>query len=376
MAKRFTVGSEPQVEIETVEGSLRLVGWDNDEILVKVSDEDALNSQQDKDKVVISCDENLTLNVPRFGSISIGKVNGDMSVRGVNGPLQVGQVQGDVAIRDIGALQLEAVESDFSLRGARGDVHVKSIGGDAVLREIQGNLTLKSVSNDLVVQAVDGNLDLDVDEDMVLHLVPQPSCDYRVVAGADIMLVLPDDASVTLTMSADNIAMNYPGIESDDSTTRTVSLGEGAAKLKLDAGGNILVSTRAQAAESADEFGNFAGLMFDWSGFGSEMGERWGNFGRDFGERISRRAHAAAERAARKAEAAGRRVERQHLKRARETGRKAKLSFMWDSEGVPGASRSDPVSDEERMHILNMLAEKKISADEAEKLLSALEGGQ
>ena len=34
-----------------------------------------------------------------------------------------------------------------------------------------------------------------------------------------------------------------------------------------------------------------------------------------------------------------------------------------------------PVSDEERLAILKMLQEKKISAEEAEKLLSALEGG-
>jgi hypothetical protein len=35
---------------------------------------------------------------------------------------------------------------------------------------------------------------------------------------------------------------------------------------------------------------------------------------------------------------------------------------------------SDPVSDEERLMILNMVADKKISLEEAEALLSALEG--
>ena len=35
---------------------------------------------------------------------------------------------------------------------------------------------------------------------------------------------------------------------------------------------------------------------------------------------------------------------------------------------------SDPVSDEERLTILKMLQEKKISLQEAEKLLAALEG--
>jgi hypothetical protein len=35
----------------------------------------------------------------------------------------------------------------------------------------------------------------------------------------------------------------------------------------------------------------------------------------------------------------------------------------------------EPVSDAERMAILKMLQEKKISAEDAEKLLAALEGG-
>jgi hypothetical protein len=41
-----------------------------------------------------------------------------------------------------------------------------------------------------------------------------------------------------------------------------------------------------------------------------------------------------------------------------------------DSSGTPG----DPVSDEERLTILRMLQEKKITSEQAEKLLAALEG--
>ena len=37
---------------------------------------------------------------------------------------------------------------------------------------------------------------------------------------------------------------------------------------------------------------------------------------------------------------------------------------------------SQPVSDEERMAILKMLQEKKITSEEADKLLTALEGGE
>jgi hypothetical protein len=43
---------------------------------------------------------------------------------------------------------------------------------------------------------------------------------------------------------------------------------------------------------------------------------------------------------------------------------------------TPPSSPSEPVSEDERMAILKMLAEKKISAEQAEQLLNALEGGK
>ena len=42
---------------------------------------------------------------------------------------------------------------------------------------------------------------------------------------------------------------------------------------------------------------------------------------------------------------------------------------------TPSAPPSEPVSEDERMAILKMLQEKKISAVQAEELLKALEGG-
>jgi hypothetical protein len=42
----------------------------------------------------------------------------------------------------------------------------------------------------------------------------------------------------------------------------------------------------------------------------------------------------------------------------------------------PAPPKSEPVAEEERMAILKMLQEKKITAEQAEQLLQALEGGK
>ena len=375
MSKRIALGPEPHIKIEAVAGDLRLVGWDNEELLVKVDNEQDLALQQDGEVITISCEDDLSLNVPLRASLHVHAINGDMSVRGLAGKLDVDKINGDVAMRDVRDVVVGTIESDFSLRGAQGDVLVKSVGGDASLRDVNGSLTLDSVSDDLAVRGVGGILKVDVDEDVVVHLEPKPGQEYSVVAGDDILLVLPPEANATLTLRGDDINVDWPGIEPDDSVSRVVTLGDGSAKINLDAGGDLVVTSREDAAESADEYGNFAGMMFDWGSWGREMGEHWGNYGRDLGERISRRAQVAAERAARKAEAVGRRTERHLDRKFRHTGGK-NHNLKWNFSQDMGDTKREPVSDEERLTILRMLAEKKITSEEAEKLLSALEGGQ
>ena len=362
MSNQLAVGSDPQVKIESVKGDVRLVGWDNDEILAKI-DDDAISLQQDEDAVSISCQDDLAINVPRNSRVHIQAVNGDMSVRGLAGTFEADVVNGDVTIRDAGTVTLGTVESDFNLRDAKGDVRVKSVGGDASLREVNGSLTLDSVSDDLALRGVGGNLKVDVDADVVVHLDPKPDQEYSVTAGDDIMLVLPEDANATLSLNADRMSVNFPGVELEDSTSQVVTLGEGAAKVSLNAGSRLLVSTSKGAAKSADEFGNFAGMMFDWGSWGREIGQEWEDIGREWGGHFSRQAQDAAQRVERKIRHAARH-------------RNARMKWTWDLESMPKAPKREPVSEEERMTILRMLAEKKITAEQADELLSALEGGK
>ena len=79
-------------------------------------------------------------------------------------------------------------------------------------------------------------------------------------------------------------------------------------------------------------------------------------------------------------EEAARRIEQKTREAERRAGRgKGFLEvgrWNWDfaPKGVP-MSPKPQASDEERFTILKMLQEKKITAEEADKLLSALEGG-
>jgi hypothetical protein len=69
-------------------------------------------------------------------------------------------------------------------------------------------------------------------------------------------------------------------------------------------------------------------------------------------------------------EEAQRRVE----KSVRSAGRDVGAAAMGDTVQVDLGHAQEPITEEERLLILKMLEEKKISVQEAEKLLAALEG--
>ena len=364
MSRTLNAGRTPMIEIDSISGDLSLVGWEGDDILLKADDEE-LNISQDGDQVRISCNDDLSIRVPKGASVKINSISGDASVRGVMGELELKEVSGDLSMRDVNSVAVEAVHADFSLRGAKGSLSIRKADSDVSIRDVDGNVSLDSVSDDLALRDVRGNVSANVGEDVVMYLNPQSGNAYAVNAGDDILLVMPPKTNATLTLSADEINMDWDGVENDeDATSRVVMLGDGSANVTLSAGGDIRISNRSDAGESAEDFGNFAGMGMDWSGFG---------------ERISRRVEQATERAQRKIDAATRRIEQKTRDAERRGHKKVALGigrWNWDfaSKGVP-VPQKQQVSDEERLAILKMLQEKKISAEDAEKLLAALEGG-
>ena len=99
-------------------------------------------------------------------------------------------------------------------------------------------------------------------------------------------------------------------------------------------------------------------------------------------EAASRRADATGQRASVKIEAAMRRAEAK-ARAAEVRARRGQANVQaninigrWKWDLTPGGpvQAGTPVSDDERLTILKMLQEKKISVEEAEKLLAALEG--
>jgi hypothetical protein len=363
----ISAGSSPKIIVDTIGGDISVVGWEGNEILIKADDEE-VRLEQNGDEVRFSCKDDVSLRVPKASRLSFQSIGGDAAVRGVSGGIEIKQINGDLSMRDVGSVSIDSIQADFSLKGGHGDLYIKSANGDISLRDVDGNVNIESVADDLALRGARGDIKVNVGEDVVVYLEPREDGNYLVTAGDDILLVLPPNANATVNMHGDELDVDWPGVEQDpEATERVVVLGSGSARINLSAGGDVRLTNQANAAESVEEFGNFAGLNFDWSGFG---------------ERISRQVEQVTARAAKRAEEAARRAERHAERQARRWGGNVKAGrWNWDQNpsgsGLPKppAPPSEPVAAEERMAILKMRQEKTNTSEQAEQLLRALEGG-
>ncbi len=440
----IVVGPTPTITVATVPGDLRVAGWDRSEIMAK-TDGDQLNMTPEGERVAISCDENLILYLPRQSVLNIEHVSGDASLQALGGSLAIGpvagdlfmdhlgpasldSVSGDASLRNVGMVEAKKISGDLTLRGAHGNCSVDSIGGDASIHEVDGSITLgsvgsnlylskvrgavtsdgsiggdasvrdvdadvafKSIGSDLYLRSVRGSVSAEAGADVALYLEPRPDLEYHLSAGDDLLVRLPPDANAELHLtgsSPEDVHVDFPGVTlQGEKGSYNVTLGNGAAKMFLTAGGDLAVTSQAEKWDSAADFG-----------FGMWDGFEWPDFPGippippippDLSDRINRRTREAMDRARDKINAASRRTEARvnaAMRRAEAKARAAEArSHSWHGRvvfsgragaGVDGnpAGHGEPVSDEERLAILKMLQEKKISLEEAEKLLAALEG--
>lgn len=383
LKKTLQAGSASKVRITSVPGDLRVTGWDRDEISAK-TDGDKLDLNFGGDEATVACDSDLILSIPHrlpleieavsndadvrelTSGVALREIHGDLALRMV-GASAIGTVMGDMDARESGPLTLEDLRADLSVRGGKGNLVVKSVDGDVSLHEMQGDVDLQSVKGDLYVRGVNGNLNARVEEDAVLYLQPTEERAVSIFAEGDILLHMSARASAALTLSAgsaEDIRVEMPGVpKRDGSNPRSVVLGGGGAAIKLEAEGDVMVTSRESDWASAAEF---------------DFGSSW-PLPVDFSERINRRVQEATRRASdvsrRASERAGEAARRaeEHMRRLH--GRR--FVFNWSGgRGNPPVPPTEVVTDEERMTILRMLQEKKITSEDAEKLLSALEGGR
>jgi hypothetical protein len=264
----------------------------------------------------------------------------------------------------------------------QGDLRLDQVGGDLSVRGVEGLLACRTVGGDLRASHLGSGLEATAGGDGSLTTAFTPGCDYQLKTGGDIIVRFPDKASARFQVNAGgDIRHRVDWVEiSQDARALSGLVGEGAASVELAAGGDVSLRGRSDSRAFA------VSLVID-DDLDAELESMAEQIERDIEAhmarldaqleaKLGRIDHDAirlkAEKARRKAEQA---AERARLKAERAQRRWRRVSPAQPPHPPrPARPSAQPVSNEERMKVLQMVQEGTISAEDAARLLEAMEG--
>ena len=407
-------GETPIITLN-VSGNLSVKGWDKLEIVAKSPSRDDLVLDVQEGAVSLNCRTNCSLRVPYGSVFQDCHITGDATFKSLENELTISKLSGNLSLRSIESAKIGSVNGNLVAKNVDGSISLEKCQGNVSVRDIQGDLMIaESIAGNLTLKDIDGNARAEARGNVSVELDPSPESSYDFQAKGNLSCRLPMDASIEVKIARGaRISVKIPGVEvhSPIETPFEMVLGEGDAKLALAASGNVSLASRPadwDMGEFEVEIGEDFDLMaeslneqissqieaqmemmeeelqhqldtlsfsLEKTALSADQAERIAERAREASERANRRAQEkirrAQEKMQRKLEAAQRRAER----KARAAERAARDRRRRPETPVrPAPPRSEPVTDEERLMILQMLEQGKVTPEEAEQLLAALEG--
>ncbi len=386
--ERFSLGPEPLIVVSSME-DLKVRGTEGDEIRV---DSEALPAEitREGETAHIECMSGLAIRMPYDGSLHVVRVHGDCRIRDVGGPIVVESAHGECYVRHVSTVRIDTALGEVTIREVAGDLQMGTVNGNLSLRDIAGRSQIEVIRGHLLGQDMPGGLTVGrvkgsvsmrtaFHSDAEYHFGPIAGhAQFRIPADSSVRFVMPAHTQLRLDREIQPVREGDRWI---------VTLGGGSALVELEAvSGSVVIKYdgmgyRPESPIYDEDF------MIDMADFSAELDARLSEVEANLNERLShirtglsdrlsekmrRRVERELDAARRHVEAAQRRAE-MAAERARRVGGRAGAAGITINIAREGEQR-EAVTEEERLAILKMLEQGQISVEEAEKLLSALEG--
>lgn len=400
MEKRFfEVQETPTLSILDCRGDLSVNGWSTLAVRVRTDDE-KLEIRQEGETLMVTCGSDLRIDAPHDSRLQVRTLAGDARLKRIQGEISLDEIGGDLLLGQVGNARIKEARGDLSARNVDGDLIVQEVEGDMSVRNVTGRLEVGRVGRDLGARILMGDARAeDVQGDVRLRSAFTDGKEYSFKARGDIVARVPSNtnADFTLRSGRNRIRIKADLLDRKDMDNEiTGRLGDGGATVLLDAGRDVILAASdsdwgqdwsgVQVGAIGAEFGaEFSTLAEDIaSQVGAHMAEmslqledKLANIEVDVG-RLDERAERVTRRAQKQLERAAARLQRR-AEREADKARHHAVKARWKTAPRSGRPASpepagDPVTDKERLTILNMVAEGKISVQEAESLLDALKG--
>lgn len=358
--KNLKLGPTPEATFGSVGGDVDVRGIGGPDTIIDTDGPDH-NVLQVKDSLSIgSSGGDCSCRMPQGAKVTFENVGGDMHIKDVYGAIRLSHLGGDFSSRRTCGLTIDSIGGCCDMRGVNGDLTLGTAGGDAVIQECSGLVHVETIGGDCVLRDAAAGFEIDrVGGDLEICTAIQPGAQCRVHAQGDLGIELPPDSSVRLIFPAKTELKMADGlIAYTEGDKLIVTIGSGEATIEASAKGDVTVrldeGQRRGTARDFDDYMMDVSAQIDSHLRGLEDMDDLPDSVRHGVERRINAAMRQVQSAQREAQRAA-------------TGWKE----PW---GSGQAQTGDPVSETERMAILKMLEDGKISVQDAQNLLAALDG--
>jgi hypothetical protein len=418
----------PHITIAKCAKNLLVQGKDDRGVSVRVDGEsEDLTLEQEGETLILSASEDCEIACPAGSTLTVQTCHGNAKIDCVAGTLALETIHGNLTLKDVGPTEFTRVDGNLYIRDVGGVLRGEAVGGNARVRDVEGACTLEKISGNLHARDVDGDLQsgivggnahvADVRGQYVVKKVGGnltfdevqggvtaeqvggnarvrppflPSKAYRISAGGNLDVRIPENASLRLTLCAGGgVRSKIAGLALEEAGGEmTGVLGGGEASLEAKAGGSISLRGGGAANGPPGEFEFNMDFLDHLEDIGPMIEARVGEamaqmeiqLKQGLGQFDSDKLRVKIERAAEKSAMAAERAAEEVRRAAEREAQKARIRAdraqrSWErASGQKPRVHPEPVSQEEQLRVLRMVEQGKITPEQAADLLEAMKG--
>lgn len=246
--KQFETSQTPHLLIEQVHGNMQVRAWGEARVSVTGSGRD-YRFTQEGDEIRLGNFDDCRIFVPVAASITVQETHGNAIINGVRGQISVEQIHGNLRGDELGATRIGRVDGDMLLREVDGPLSLGHVGGNANASEVKGNVQLEHVGGNCALREVEGEITLErVRGNLNINEAHAVSLDK--VSGN--MIVKDVNGSVTVNKVAGNlVATECMGDLAVDKVGGDLKAREIAGRINARVGGTAYLNLQESIAPFA-----------------------------------------------------------------------------------------------------------------------------
>ena len=382
--QRISIPEEVALVIKA-HGNLDIKGWDQSDVGI-ITDINVQKVRHEAEILRLLFVEDCELSIPKGINLIIERASGDARIRDIKTPIVVNRVYGNLALQDVNQVTVSKIGGDCLIENIGGDLIVSRTYGNLKGHNISGSVIAEKVSGDVKLHSITGGLIIRSYGGIVVSLKESSDYDINMQASDNIELNLPliTDADLKVRSRSKEIDLDLGKITDKlKEKNCELVLGDGNQNIILDAGGRVRIAE--EKIDPSEILKLFEDLDNLWLKLKEESAARraarekkvhWEISLVEGASQVAQNALDGVEKIADQISFDAIEQAEKHVRVALEEVEEQIRNLGYDN--LPGSYEeeedfSSEVTTEERLVIMRMLQEEKISVEEADQLLEILE---